>query len=64
VELLKQPTCIGEARRVILDHLGNRYGRRFRDHWAFVHYAQEHLPDLDLTSPPQRFTRGNRQQGP
>jgi tRNA A-37 threonylcarbamoyl transferase component Bud32 len=64
VELLKQPTCIGPARRVMLDHLGNRYGRRFRDHWQFVHFAHEHLPDLDFTSPPQRLTRGVRQPGP
>src|SRR5262249_22799688 len=27
VELLKMPTCGGEARRIVLDHLGNRYGR-------------------------------------
>jgi hypothetical protein len=58
VELLKQPTCIGPARRVVLDHLGNRYGRRFRDHWEFVHFAREHHPELNLTSPPQRIVRG------
>ena len=41
VELLKMPTCFGAARRVVLDHLGNRYGRRFTNHWAFVRYVHE-----------------------
>jgi hypothetical protein len=54
VELLKMPTCIGDARRVVLKHLGNRYGRRFATHWEFVRFAQEHRLNLDLTSPPPR----------
>jgi tRNA A-37 threonylcarbamoyl transferase component Bud32 len=54
VELLKMPTCIGAARRVVLDHLGNRYGRRFVNHWAFVRHATEQKLDLDLTTPPRR----------
>jgi hypothetical protein len=54
IELLKMPTCIGEARRVILDQLGQRYRRHFADGWEFVRFAKEHEPDLDLTSPPQR----------
>src|SRR5262249_60055338 len=54
VELLKMPTCISEARRIILDQLGNRYQRRFADVWEFVRFAQEHLPDIDLTTPPKR----------
>jgi hypothetical protein len=54
VELLKMPACIGEVRRVILDQLGNRYRRRFADVWEFVRFAKERLPDVDLTSPPQR----------
>ena len=48
------PTCIGEARRIVLDHLGNRYYRHFADGWEFVHFAMENLSDLDLISPPQR----------
>jgi hypothetical protein len=36
VDLLKMPTCVNELRRVILDQLGNRYGRRFDTHWDFV----------------------------
>jgi hypothetical protein len=48
------PTCIGEARRVILDHLGKRYHRTFADVWEFVRFAKENLPDIDLLSPPQR----------
>jgi hypothetical protein len=55
VELLKQPMCIGLARRVILDQLQNRYRRPFADQWAFVRFAQEHGLGLDFTSPPQRL---------
>src|SRR5262249_45089705 len=54
VELLKMPTCLGEVRRVILDQLGNRYGRRFETHWDFVRYAQEQRLGLDFTTPPKR----------
>jgi hypothetical protein len=54
VELLKMPTCWGEARKVVLRHLGNRYGRRFATHWEFVRFAREQRLNLDLTSPPQR----------
>ena len=45
---------IGEARRVILDHLAGRYHRPVADVWAFVRFAKENLPDIDLLSPPQR----------
>jgi hypothetical protein len=55
VELLKHPTCVGLARRVILDHLENRYHQKFTDHWDFVAWAKKHLPGLDLTSPPKRL---------
>ena len=48
------PTYFGEARNVVLKHLGNRYGRSFANHWEFVHFAQEQHLDLDLTSPPKR----------
>jgi hypothetical protein len=48
------PTCFGAARRVVLDHLGNRYGRRFVNHWAFVCYATEQKLNLDFTTPPRR----------
>ena len=54
VELLKMPTCFGVARRVVLDHLGNRYGRRFVNHWAYVRFAREQGLDLDFTTPPKR----------
>jgi hypothetical protein len=55
IELLKQPTCIGPARRVILDQLANRYRRPFADQWAFVRFAQEQSLGLDFTSPPRRL---------
>jgi hypothetical protein len=54
VELLKHPTSIGLARRVILDQLEHRYNRKFPDHWAFVRFAQEQKLGLDFTSPPKR----------
>jgi hypothetical protein len=54
VELLKMPTCLGKARRVVLDHLGNIHGRRFTNHWEFVRHAREKGLQLDLTSPPHR----------
>jgi hypothetical protein len=54
VDLLKHPTCIGPARRVILDRLEDRYRRKFADHWEFVRFAQEQKLGLDFTSPPKR----------
>jgi hypothetical protein len=54
VDLLKQPTCIGTARRVILDQLEHRYHQKFADHWDFVRYAEKQKLGLDFTSPPQR----------
>jgi hypothetical protein len=53
VELLKMPTCVGAGRRVVLDHLGNRFRRPFADVWEFVRFAQEQRLDLDFTSPPR-----------
>jgi tRNA A-37 threonylcarbamoyl transferase component Bud32 len=57
VELLKMPTCFGKARKVVLQHLGNRYGRTFANHWEFVRFAQEQRLDLDFTTPPKRPAR-------
>jgi hypothetical protein len=53
VELLKHPTCVAKARRIILDQLGSHYQRAFSDHWAFVSYAQDQMLDLDLNGPTQ-----------
>jgi hypothetical protein len=55
VEILKRPTCVGEARTVILEQLANRYKRPFADVWEFVEWAQQHEPGLDFTSPPKRY---------
>jgi serine/threonine protein kinase len=57
VDLLKMPTCLGSARRVVLDYLGYGCRRWFRDQWEFVEYARDHLPEIDLTSPPKRPSR-------
>ena len=54
VDLLKMPTCLGEGRRVVLDHLGYIHGRRFVNHWDFVRFARENRLDVDLTTPPVR----------
>ena len=51
VDLLKMPTCFGENRRVVLEHLGNIHGRRFANHWQFVRFAREKGLDLDFTTP-------------
>lgn len=57
VELLKMPTCFGEARRVVLDHLGNIHGQRFTNHWSFVRFVREKGLNVDLTTPPKRPDR-------
>jgi serine/threonine protein kinase len=57
IELLKQPTCVGSGRRVILDQLENRYRRNFADHWEFMHFAQDQKLGFDFTSPPKRPKR-------
>jgi hypothetical protein len=57
VELLKMPTCFGEARKVVLKHLGRRYGKEFASSWDFVRFAQEQHLDLDFTAPPKRPAR-------
>jgi hypothetical protein len=54
VDLLKMPTCVGEARAVFLELLANRYKRPFADVWEFVEWAQEHEPGLDFKTPPKR----------
>jgi hypothetical protein len=45
---------VDEARRVVLDQLGTRYGRIFADHWEFVRFASEQRLGLDFTTPPRR----------
>ena len=60
VDLLKMPTCIGVAHRIMLDHLGNRYSRHFTNTWSFVRFAGEHNLELDFTTRPKRPIPGNR----
>jgi hypothetical protein len=52
VDLLKDPLCVGEARRIILNQLEIRYQREFPEHWAFVRYAQNEL-HIDPKGPPR-----------
>jgi tRNA A-37 threonylcarbamoyl transferase component Bud32 len=54
VDLLKMPTCVGEARAVILEQLSYRYRRSFADVWDFVEWAEKYEPGLDFTTPPRR----------
>lgn len=54
VELLKFPTLNGKSRRLVLDHLENRYKQKFNTHWDFVRYAKEQQLGLDFDSPPTR----------
>jgi hypothetical protein len=55
VNLLKNPFCVGDARRLVLDQLQRHHGRPFADQWDFVRFARERKLDLDLTSPPRRL---------
>jgi hypothetical protein len=52
--LLKNPFCVGEARKLVLEQLSRHYQRPFVDQWYFVRFATEQKLDLDLTSPPKR----------
>ena len=51
VELLKQPLCVGEARRVVLVQLGIQHQRTFADQWEFVRFAEERELGLDFITP-------------
>ena len=43
------PLVQGDHRRVFLDLLGCRYGRRFANPWSFVEYAPAENLGLDFT---------------
>jgi hypothetical protein len=54
VELLKNPLCVGEYQRIVLDALELVYARRFADQWEFVQFVRASNLPLDLHSPPKR----------
>jgi hypothetical protein len=54
VELLKNPFCVGPARRLVLEQLSRHYHRPFVDQWEFVDFVERNKLDLDLTTPPRR----------
>jgi hypothetical protein len=54
VDMLKQPCCVGEARRRVLEQLARHYHRPFADQWEFVDHVHQHKLDLDLTTPPEQ----------
>jgi hypothetical protein len=53
VDLLKDPVCVGEAQRLVLDQLARHYDRPFADQWDFARFAEEQRLGLNLTSPPR-----------
>jgi hypothetical protein len=57
VDLLKHPTCVGEARRLVLGEFSKRMKRDFADVWELADWLREHRPDVDLVSPPRRPER-------
>ena len=54
VYILKQPFCVGEARRLVLEQLSRHYHRPFANKWEFVDYVHQNNLRLDLTTPPVR----------
>jgi hypothetical protein len=54
VELLKNPFCVGPARRLVLKQLSRHYHRPFADQWEFVDFVERNKLGLDLTTPPRR----------
>jgi hypothetical protein len=57
VDLLKRPTCVGGARKIVMQALGNRLDRKFADHWEAVEWLATNEPDVDLKEPPERPVR-------
>jgi hypothetical protein len=57
VEMLRQPTCVGTAREVLLAELGRRKGRTFTDLWQLVEYLQDNARHIDLDAPAPRGPR-------
>jgi hypothetical protein len=53
VDHLKQPFCVGEVRKLVLEQLSRHCQGPFTDQWDFVRFATEEQLDLDLTSPPK-----------
>jgi hypothetical protein len=56
INVLKCPFCVGQARMIVLRHLGKHkdVGQQFGDLWDMVAWMRQNKPEIDLTSPPQR----------
>ena len=54
IKPLKLPACDGEARRIVLDHHGNRCRRTFADAGEIVRFVKEQNLDRHFISPPRR----------
>jgi hypothetical protein len=59
VDILKNPLCYGEARKVLLRRLELLTGQTFSTRWDAVAYLRAHHPKLDLDNPPA-LPRGYR----
>ncbi len=55
MDLLKHPLFVGQARRVVLNQLENRYRRTLANQWDFVRFVQQQQLGLDFLSPPPQL---------
>jgi hypothetical protein len=53
VALLKQPTCVGETRAVLLHRMEQLTGQKFASVWEMVDWLEKNDPSIDLRSPPR-----------
>jgi predicted Ser/Thr protein kinase len=56
VRLLKHPLCVGAARPIMTDRVGQFAGRSFTSRWEVVDWLERHHPQIDLTAPPARIS--------
>jgi tRNA A-37 threonylcarbamoyl transferase component Bud32 len=59
IDLLKQPDCLGDRRRLILREWAKRYKQDTEDIWEFAAWVRENESDIDLKSPPRHFPKEN-----
>jgi hypothetical protein len=51
IDLLKDPGCVGPARRALIRHIAAEVKYNGTDLWGLVAHLERHRPDLDLASP-------------
>jgi serine/threonine-protein kinase len=57
LEALKQPTCAGETRRLVLLELEKRENRAFNSAWQLVDWLNESARALELAGPARRWSK-------